>query len=269
MTADTARVRVTRRFAAAAERVFDAWLDSQKAATFLFATPAGRMVRAEIDPRVGGTFCFVDRRDGEDVEHTGTYLEIDRPRRLVFTFAVPKYSATTTRVTIDIVPLAAGCELTLTHEGVLREYTERTESGWTNIFEGLARIMSESPATCGAGLAANAPLPETVGSLLGALATLLDAHQEALDLTDENAGPEHHAYLTLVFEFRALAAQLASTASRMRGYADLPMGRHDMQKMAGGEFRTAFENYVTGERVLLALLTRTVSEHEAMIASAR
>jgi uncharacterized protein YndB with AHSA1/START domain len=129
MTTDTPRVRVSRRFDASAERVFDAWLDPEKAGKFLFATPTGTMVRAEIDPRVGGTFCFVDRRDGEDVAHTGTYLEIDRPRRLVFSFAVPKYSAATTRVIVEIVPREAGCELTLTHEGVLPEYRDRTRRG--------------------------------------------------------------------------------------------------------------------------------------------
>jgi uncharacterized protein YndB with AHSA1/START domain len=77
------------------------------------------MVRADIDARIGGSYCFVDRRDGEDVEHTGTYLEMDRPRRLVFTFWVPKYSTATTRVTVEIVRLETGCELTLTHDGVL------------------------------------------------------------------------------------------------------------------------------------------------------
>ncbi len=110
-------LRVTRRFAASPERVFDAWLDPDTAAKWLFATPAGRMVRVAIDARVGGKFVFVDRRNGEDIEHAGEYLEIDRPRRLVFTFVVAKFSSHSTRVSIDIEPMATGCELTLTPSG--------------------------------------------------------------------------------------------------------------------------------------------------------
>jgi uncharacterized protein YndB with AHSA1/START domain len=140
-----ATVRVTRRFDASAERVFDAWLDVEKASTFLFATASGRMVRAEIDARVGGSFTFVDRRDGEDVEHTGTYLEIDRPRRLVFSFSVPKYSSAVTRVTVEISPIGSGCELVLTHEGVLPEHSSQTESGWNGILEGLSSAVSRKP----------------------------------------------------------------------------------------------------------------------------
>jgi uncharacterized protein YndB with AHSA1/START domain len=139
-------LRVTRRFIAAPERVFDAWLDPDTAGKWLFAASTGRMVRVEIDARVGGKFAFVDRRDGEDVEHVGEYLEIDRPRRLVFTFAVPKYSAVVTRVTIDITPIEAGCDLTLTHDGVLPDYASRTETGWTSILEALARIL-DRPST--------------------------------------------------------------------------------------------------------------------------
>jgi uncharacterized protein YndB with AHSA1/START domain len=269
MTTETVRVQVVRRFEASAERVFDAWLDPKKAATFLFTTPGGTMVRADIDPRVGGAFRFVDRRDGQDVEHTGTYLEIDRPRRLVFTFAVPTYSPATTRVTIDIVSIGGGCELTLTHEGVLPDYAGRTESGWTKILDGLASGVSDRPPTCGAGLAANAPLPETTAALFSALASVLDAHQQALDLRDEDARPEHDAYLTLMLEFRVLATQLESTARRMRGYADLPMGRHDMETLSGVGFRQAFERYVRVERELLDLLRGSVGQHEAMLAGMR
>ena len=136
------KVCVTRRFNTSPERVFDAWLDPDRAAKWLFATPTGEMVRVEIDARVGGSFVFVDRRNGEDVEHTGEYLEIDRPRRLVFTFGVPKYSPLFTRVIIDIVARDDGCELTLTNEDVPPEYLSSNEEGWTRIFDQLVETLS-------------------------------------------------------------------------------------------------------------------------------
>lgn len=145
-TGQVVTVRVSRRFEASAERVFDAWLDPKRAGRWLFATPTGTMVRSEIDARVGGAFCFVDRRDGEDVEHVGKYLEIDRPRRLVFTFAVPKFSSVETRVSIDIVSQGTGCELTLVHEGVLPEYASGTQAGWTGILDRLAATASHKDA---------------------------------------------------------------------------------------------------------------------------
>ena len=154
MTSDTRpTVRVTRRFDASAERVFDAWLDPQTAGRWLFATPTGQMVRVEIDARIGGRFIFVDRRAGEDVEHRGEFLDIDRPRRLVFTFGVPKYSSESTRVCVDIVPRETGCELTLTHEGVFPDYADRTMAGWTEILGRLAAGLTESAANqCNAGM---------------------------------------------------------------------------------------------------------------------
>jgi uncharacterized protein YndB with AHSA1/START domain len=138
----TATVRVTRHFDAPAERVFDAWLDPSRAGRWLFSTPTGRMVRAEIDARVGGVFVFVDRRNGEDVEHRGEYLEIDPPKRLVFKFVVPKYSPLYSRVAVDIAPSRGGCDLTLVHDGVLAEYEERTQSGWQSILDGLVALLA-------------------------------------------------------------------------------------------------------------------------------
>lgn len=136
-------VRVTHRFAASAERVFDAWLDPEVAKQFLFSTDSGTKVRTEIDARVGGQFVAVDRRDGEDVLHTGTYLEIDRPHRLKFTFGVPKYSSEFVEVTIDIVRVDNGCELTLQQTGTLPEYEERTIAGWTKMLAGLDRVLQQ------------------------------------------------------------------------------------------------------------------------------
>jgi uncharacterized protein YndB with AHSA1/START domain len=139
----TMTVRVTHRYRQDAQRVFDAWLDPEKAGKFLFSTPAGRMVRVEIDPRVGGSFLFVDRRDDADIEHKGHYVEIDRPRRLVFDFAVSGFEDVPTRVTVAITPLADGCELTLTHDGVWSDFADRTQAGWTMILDSLAASLGE------------------------------------------------------------------------------------------------------------------------------
>jgi uncharacterized protein YndB with AHSA1/START domain len=141
MTESRRTVTVTHRFAASAKRVFDAWLDPATAGRWLFSTPGGTMVRVDIDPRVGGAFCFTDRRDGQDIDHVGNYLEIDRPKRLVFTFAVTGFLHMPTRVSIDIVPDGTGCVLTLTHDDVLDDYAERTQAGWSKLLDGLAATL--------------------------------------------------------------------------------------------------------------------------------
>jgi uncharacterized protein YndB with AHSA1/START domain len=137
------QVRVSRHFDASPERVFDAWLDPARARRFLFATQEGTMLRAEIDARVGGGFTLVERRGDEEIAHFGQYLEIDRPRRLVFLFWVGARAEERDRVTIEIAPDGTGCALTLTHEMNVRwaEYKGRAEQGWGRMLEGLARAV--------------------------------------------------------------------------------------------------------------------------------
>jgi uncharacterized protein YndB with AHSA1/START domain len=134
-------VHATHSFAAKPERVFDAWLDPKMAAKWLFATPTGTITRCEIDARVGGKFSIV-REEGIEIDHVGEYREIDRPRRLVFTFGVPKFSSEMTRVIIEIVASGKGCQLTLTHEGVLPDYGERTKEGWATILGNLEKSIA-------------------------------------------------------------------------------------------------------------------------------
>jgi uncharacterized protein YndB with AHSA1/START domain len=134
---------VTRRFSASAQRVFDAWLDSNTARRWLFATPTGEMVCTEIDARPEGWFYIVERRNGENVEHIGEYLELVRPRRIVFTLLAEKYSLSFDRVTVDINPLGIGCELSLIHE-TIPELAQQVSRDWIEALDSLAAILNES-----------------------------------------------------------------------------------------------------------------------------
>jgi uncharacterized protein YndB with AHSA1/START domain len=146
-------VQVTHRYSASAERVFDAWLTPSMASRFFFATRTGNILRCEIEAEVGGSFTVTDRRphsDGDesvfDAEHRGTYIEIDRPRRLVFDFSVPPYTDQPSRVAIDIVPQGIGsCELTLSHDmgdsRYAREFEAQTRSGWAKMLATLDKEL--------------------------------------------------------------------------------------------------------------------------------
>ena len=128
-------------YAAPPARVFEAWVEPSVASRWLFATPDGQIVRCDIDPRPGGALVITDRRAGEEIEHRGAFVEVAPPRRLVFTFAVPKYSSVVTTVAVDVVPAGTGCELTLRHEGVLPEWASRTEQGWRDLLARLAQVV--------------------------------------------------------------------------------------------------------------------------------
>jgi uncharacterized protein YndB with AHSA1/START domain len=138
MSEETVTVVVAHRYAAPPQKVFDAFLDVTIARRFLFATATGEMIEAEIAPRVGGRFAFTERRpDMGDVRHVGEYLEIDRPRRLVFSFGVPQFDPGMTRVTVEIAARADGCELILTNAGVPAAYGDSNHEGWSRILAGL------------------------------------------------------------------------------------------------------------------------------------
>lgn len=142
----TATVTVRRRFAAPAERVFDAWLDPEMIGQWMFGPNLREeeIVSLTVDPQVGGRFSFLVRRQGKELDHVGKYLEIDRPRRLVFTWGIAGFSVDETDVTIEIVPLDAGCELKLTHRKVWTDYAQRTEAGWTTMVGVLAKLLDEA-----------------------------------------------------------------------------------------------------------------------------
>ena len=140
-------VRVSRQFSATIDCVFETWLDPVTAGSFLFATAAGEVVRAEIDARVGGRFRFVRRENGTEVRRTGEYISIDRPHLLAFSLSDNTRTPTDDRVIIEFASVGPGSLLVLTHEMGLEKYAERhrVESEWNRRLGMLAFLCPNPP----------------------------------------------------------------------------------------------------------------------------
>ena len=151
-TLRAASVRVSRQLRAAPERIFDAWLNADDARTFLFAGRIGETISSETDARLGGGFRIVRRWDGEDVEYSGEYLEIDRPHRLVFSLFVEKYAQRDDRVIVELAPVADHSLLVLTHELSLANPAERSriQREWSIVLDRLEALCTQGGVSRGA-----------------------------------------------------------------------------------------------------------------------
>jgi uncharacterized protein YndB with AHSA1/START domain len=265
---DKVLVRVTHRFDAASERVYDAFLDPSRAGRFMFATATGQIVRCDIDARVGGTFTIVDRRSGEDVVHTGTYLALEKPRRIVFTLSVEKYSRDTGTVTIEITQLRKGCEVTLTHEmlATYGPFQDRVREGWSGILDVAAELLVDEAPTCGSGLAQHATIPAKIAVMFEGLAETLELHPRMLVLDDPNSRKEDVIYRELAASWKEIAQLVAKSAAHMAAQRELPMGAHDETAWGEGHLK-AFEKFVKAQTQVLAFLRVAAERDEEMLAS--
>jgi uncharacterized protein YndB with AHSA1/START domain len=117
---------------------------------------------AESDPRVGGTWEIVDRREGKDYRAIGEYKVVEPPTKLVFTFKMPQFSDLEDDITVVIQPFELGSEMIFTQEiNVTHEegwttkdiekahedWKKETEQGWHYMFLGLKELVETGKIT--------------------------------------------------------------------------------------------------------------------------
>ena len=148
MTDDSYSVTVRREIAAPAEDLFDAWLDAESLGSWMRPGTV-RETRAETDPRVGGEFRIVMVDDEADMVHTGTYQEIGRPHRLVFTWSSPATRFRDSIVTVTFEPSSDGSTMVEIHQVGLPDEQARAghQAGWSDALRELAD--RSDPATAG------------------------------------------------------------------------------------------------------------------------
>lgn len=107
--------KAARRFVTSPSPVHDAFFNPKKACRWLFATENSITSLCEIEARIGGRYTITTRTGDNYLRHTGEFLEIDQPTRIVFTLEIPQHTREIDKVEIDILSSESGCELALTH----------------------------------------------------------------------------------------------------------------------------------------------------------
>ena len=137
-------VTVTRVLPADPATVFAAWTDAESLKSWFFPGDVS-VPEVRIDARVGGRFFIAMRgnESGKNFDHQGEYLELDPPRRLVFTWRALFLDVPDSVITIELEPTGDGTRLTLTHARIhdpdfAKNYTE----GWGKILEAQARALA-------------------------------------------------------------------------------------------------------------------------------
>jgi len=138
-------LRIDRTFDAPQEMVFDAWIERDQAAQW-FGPEGFTIPLFEMDGTEGGSYRMC-MKDPEDTEHfvTGKYVEIDRPNRLVFTWAWEEdgVAGHATEVIVEFTANGDKTDLVLTHRGFESEDSMNGHNqGWTSSFESLKKLLA-------------------------------------------------------------------------------------------------------------------------------
>jgi len=128
-------VQLRRRLKAKPEQIFDLWTKPDLMARWMSPFPGTVHCHATSDPRPGGAYSLVMTAGDASREVTGTYLRIDRPHLLVFTWIGPLTNNETTLVTVELNPHGTETELVLTHERL------PTPAMWEGHTKGWGRIL--------------------------------------------------------------------------------------------------------------------------------
>jgi uncharacterized protein YndB with AHSA1/START domain len=124
------------RIAARPETVFDFWTDPARMARWM-----GRDVR--LDPRPGGEVRI--GYNDTDIA-SGTFVEVDRPVRLVLTWGWEAPGDPTppgaSRVEVTLLPDGDGTILRLRHSGLAPAVVEGHAAGWDQFLPSLVEVAS-------------------------------------------------------------------------------------------------------------------------------
>jgi uncharacterized protein YndB with AHSA1/START domain len=131
-------ITVTRTIPAPPEKVFDVWIDPK--------SPGGPWFGADrviLNPVVDGLFYLAAKHQDRTWPHYGRFVQLDRPRRMEYTWMSEGTKGAESVVTLTFEPRGDETEVTLRHSGVPDdEMGRKHKDGWAWVLDMLAQGMA-------------------------------------------------------------------------------------------------------------------------------
>jgi uncharacterized protein YndB with AHSA1/START domain len=142
--AGTQSLEIRRKLEAPPARVYDAWTTPELLTRWFAPSPDFAVIVHRAETHVGGKYR-IEMRHASGKSHivVGEYRELNRPTRLVFTWAWEGSPMTDTMVEVEFRPSGSGTEVVLTHSRFATE-AERDEhlKGWNGCLSQIEGAVS-------------------------------------------------------------------------------------------------------------------------------
>lgn len=137
-------LRIERTFAASAEEVFDAWTSPEVMRRWLHPGPDWETPVATVDLRPGGQVRVVMRRpNGREGGARGEYRVIERPHRLVMTWAFDDEPDNEQLIELTFAESAGSTTVLMINTGISTDARrESQDEGWRGCFDQYERLVS-------------------------------------------------------------------------------------------------------------------------------
>lgn len=136
-------VNITQKIQAPIKKVFDAWLNPKMLSKFILPMPGMPEPQVQNDAREGGSFSILMQVGDNKIPHTGKYLEISSPNKLIFSWVSP-FSVDGSKVTLLFSEAGDNTtKVELTHVRFIdAEHRDNHEGGWGHILDSLNELLS-------------------------------------------------------------------------------------------------------------------------------
>ena len=141
-------VSISKTIDAPAEKIFDRWLIPTFVAKWMFGEHLGneKVLDMQNAVRPGGSFTYKIKRNGKEVLHEGEYLQIDRPKRLIFSWPeAAKNNVHRSKITLSLDSQGERTKLKLSMQidQALEHYGEEIRQQWSERLKALASQVSK------------------------------------------------------------------------------------------------------------------------------